>query len=48
VNGNFKMSSTKGLSEVCYHLPKLGVFEVLVSIEKATMGLFKVELSCQK
>jgi hypothetical protein len=42
------MSSTKGLSEMCYHSPKLGVFEVLVSIEEATMGLFKVELSFHK
>jgi hypothetical protein len=42
------MNSTKGLSEVCYCLPKLGVFEILVSIEEATMGLFKVELSFHK
>ncbi len=48
MNGNFKMSSTKHLNEMCYHLPKLGVFEVLVSIEQATMGLFKVELSFHK
>jgi hypothetical protein len=42
------MSSTKGLSEVCYHLPKFGVFEVLVSIKEAIMGLFKVDLSFHK
>jgi hypothetical protein len=26
-------------------LPKLGVFGYLISIEEATMGLFKIELS---